>query len=98
MMLTENDAAQVFDTIMSIPGMNEPVRIDLKISRKNVLLLHHVIERGLLENDSCPSILLKRTAEENINELRQLSADCLGRAGLAELNEKLARLGAEKKQ
>ena len=97
-MLTENDAAQVFDTIMSIPGMNEPVRIDLKISRKNVLLLHHVIERGLLENDGSPSILLKRTAEENISELRQLSEDFLGRAGLAELNEKLSRLGAEKKQ
>ncbi|WDF66190.1 hypothetical protein [Flavobacterium sp. KACC 22763] len=96
-MLTENDAALVFDTIMSSPGMSEPVRIDLKISRKNVLLLHHVIERGLLENDSDPSVLLKRTAEESIAELRQLSADCLARAGLAELNEKLARLGAEKK-
>ncbi|MCR4032131.1 MULTISPECIES: hypothetical protein [Flavobacterium] len=97
-MLTENDAAQVFDTIMSIPGMNEPVRIDLKISRKNVLLLHHVIERGLQQSDSSPSVLLKRTAEENISELRQLSADCLGRAGLAELNEKLTQIGAEKKQ
>lgn len=97
-MLTENDAAQVFDTIMSIPGMNEPVRIDLKISRKNVLLLHHVIERGLQKSDSSPSVLLKRTAEENISELRQLSADCLGRAGLAELNEKLTHIGAEKKQ
>lgn len=96
-MLTENDAALVFDTIMSSPGMSEPVRIDLKISRKNVLLLHHVIERGLLENDSGPSVLLKRTAEESIAELRQLSADCLARAGLTELDEKLARLGAEKK-
>lgn len=47
-MLTTNDVAQVFDTILSIPGMNELVKIDLKISRKNVLLLNHVIERGLL--------------------------------------------------
>lgn len=95
-MLTENDAAQVFDTILSIPGMNEPVRIDLKISRKNVLLLHHIIERGLLENNSSPSMLLRRTAQENIQEIKQLSADCLGRAGLAELHEKLAGLGTEK--
>jgi hypothetical protein len=64
-MLTENDAALVFGTIMSSPGMSEPVRIDLKISRKNVLLLHHVIERGLLENNSGPSVLLKRTAEKH---------------------------------
>ncbi|MBE8726331.1 hypothetical protein [Flavobacterium hungaricum] len=96
-MLTENDAAQVFDTILSIPGMNEPVRIDLKISRKNVLLLHHVIERGLLENNISPSVLLQATSAENINELKQLSADCLGRAGLTELNEKLAGLSTGKK-
>jgi hypothetical protein len=95
-MLTENDAAQVFDTILSIPGMNEPVRIDLKISRKNVLLLHHVIERGLLENNSSPSMLLRRTAQENIQEIKQLSADCLARAGLTELHEKLTGLGTEK--
>lgn len=97
-MLTENDAAQVFDTILSIPGMNEPVKIDLKISRKNVLLLHHVIERGLIENQGSPSVLLQRTGEENIAELKQLSADCLIRAGLTELNEKLAGLAATKKQ
>ncbi|TDW47761.1 hypothetical protein EV144_10445 [Flavobacterium sp. 270] len=97
-MLTENDAAQVFDTILSVPGMNEPVKIDLKISRKNVLLLSHVIERGLLENNGSPSLLLQRTAEENITELKQLSTDCLSRAGLTELNEKLAGLAAAKKQ
>lgn len=97
-MLTENDAAQVFDTILSIPGMNEPVKIDLKISRKNVLLLHHVIERGLIENQSNPSVLLQRSGQENIVELKQLSTDCLSRAGLTELNDKLAGLGAAKKQ
>jgi len=46
-MLTTNDVARVYDTILSIPGMNETVKIDLKISRKNVLLLHSVIKRGL---------------------------------------------------
>ena len=35
-MLTTNDIAQVYDTILSIPGMNETVRIDMEISRKNV--------------------------------------------------------------
>lgn len=68
---------------MISPGMSEPVRIDLKISRKNALLLHHVIERGLLENNGGSSVLLKRMAKENINELRQLSAGCLGSTGLS---------------
>jgi hypothetical protein len=32
--------------------MNETVKIDLKISRRNVLLLNSVIERGLTVKDS----------------------------------------------
>jgi len=43
MMLTTSDVAKVYDTILGIPGMNEMVKIDMKISRKNVLLLHSVI-------------------------------------------------------
>ncbi len=39
-MLTTNDVAKVYDTILSIPGMNETGKIDLKISRRNVLLLN----------------------------------------------------------
>ncbi len=50
-MLTTNDVARVYDTIMSIPGMNEPVKIDIKISRKNVLLLNSVIKRGLTSKE-----------------------------------------------
>jgi hypothetical protein len=46
-MLTTNDLTKVYDTILSIRGMNETVKIDLKISRKNVLLLNNVIRRGL---------------------------------------------------
>lgn len=97
-MLTENDAVQVFDTIMSIPAMNEMVRMDLKISRKNVLLLHHVIERGINENEGSLSMLLKSIPKENTAELKQLSEECLQRAGLAELNQKLSNLGAAEKQ
>ncbi|RXM42690.1 hypothetical protein [Flavobacterium sp. YO12] len=97
-MLTENDAVQIFDTIMSIPAMNEMVRMDLKISRKNVLLLYHVIERGINENEGSLSILLKSVPKENTAELKQLSEECLQRAGLAELNQKLSNLGAAEKQ
>ncbi|CAM3383247.1 hypothetical protein [Flavobacterium chungbukense] len=97
-MLTENDAVRVFDTIMSSPGMNEMVRMDLKISRKNVLLLHHVIERGITENEGSLSLLLQSIPKENTADLRQLSEECLQRAGLTELNGKLSDLGTEKKK
>lgn len=90
-MLTTNDVAKVFDTILSTPGMNEIVKIDLKISRKNVLLLNHVLERGMtLENDA--SGLLGSLSKEGLSELKKVSEECLQKAGLVELNQKLASL------
>jgi hypothetical protein len=90
-MITTNDVAKVFDTVLSIPGMSEVVKIDLKISRKNVLLLNHVIVRGLaLENDV--SGLLGSISKEDLSELRNVSEECLQKAGLVELNQKLTTL------
>lgn len=96
-MLTTNDVAKVYDTILSIPGMNETVKIDLRISRKNVLLLNHVIERGLTaKDDDKSSSLLSNVPEENLQELRTIADECLQKAGLIELSEKLNDLGSNK--
>lgn len=56
-MITKNEVAKVFDTVLSIPGMSENVKIDLKISRKNVLLLSHFIEQGLLLEKDFSSLM-----------------------------------------
>ncbi|MBF9252255.1 hypothetical protein I2I11_03030 [Pontibacter sp. 172403-2] len=94
-MLTTNDIAKVYDTILSIPGMNETVKIDLRISRKNVLLLNSVIERGLkVKDDDKSSNLLNSVPQETLQELKALAGDCLQKAGLIELNEKLTSLGS----
>jgi len=91
--MTTNDVAQVLDTVLSIPGMNEGVKIDLKISRKNVLLLNHVLERGLSDKDNTkPSILLASIPQENLQELKFFGEQCLQKAGLIELSEKLKSL------
>lgn len=96
-MFTTNDVAKVYDTILSIPGMNEVVKIDLRISRKNVLLLNQVIERGLsAKDDDKGSVLLGNVPEESLLELKNLSDECLQKAGLIELSEKLKALGREK--
>ena len=50
-MFSTTDIAKIYDTVLSIPDMNETVKIDLRIPRKNVLLLLKVIERGLLIKD-----------------------------------------------
>ena len=95
-MLSTDDVAKVLDTILSIPGMNEIVKIDLKISRKNALLLNRVIERGLsLKDVENGSGLLDKVSEETLEELTLLAEDCLKKAGLTELSEKLKQLDAQ---
>lgn len=90
-MITKNEVSKVYDTVLSIPGMNEPVKIDLKISRKNVLLLSYMITKGLelkKEDDG----LLASISEEGFTDLKNLSEECLQKAGLVELNQKLKTL------
>jgi hypothetical protein len=96
-MLTTNDVARVYETILSIPGMNETVKIDLKISRKNVLLLSRIIERGLTVKDANGKTagFIDVASKETLDELSALSEDCLRKAGLTELNEKLSTLNTK---
>jgi hypothetical protein len=73
--------------------MNDVVKIDLKISRKNVLLLNHVIERGLsAKDDDKLSVFMTSVPQENLQELKLLADECLQKAGLIELSEKLKTL------
>ncbi len=95
-MLSTDDVAKVLDTILSIPGMNEIVKIDLKITRKNALLLNRVIERGLsLKDAENGSGLLDKVSTETLEELTLLANDCLKKAGLTDLNEKLKLLDSQ---
>lgn len=93
--MTTNVVAQVFDTILSTPGMSEVVKIDLKISRKNVLLLNGVIERGLSAEADEKSGLLANVPKEDLQELKILADEALQKAGLVELSEKLRLLHAK---
>jgi hypothetical protein len=89
-MQTTNTIAKVFETILSIPGMNENVKIQLTIPRKNVLVLSKVIELGLLRKDNNEeSIILDMTPKETLDELIEIPNDLLKKAGLIEMNEKL---------
>ena len=95
-MLTANDVARIYDTILSIPGMSETVKVDMKISRRNVLLLHSVFRRGLSpkEDDKSPG-LLDSIPKETLQELQVIADDLLTKAGLIELNEKLSALSTK---
>jgi hypothetical protein len=90
--MTTNDVAMVFDTMLSVPGMNDVIKIDLKVSRKNILLLNQVIQRGLSGKEEDKLNLLGSISEESLQELKDLSQECLHKAGLIEFNEKLNAL------
>ncbi|WP_138485178.1 hypothetical protein [Dyadobacter bucti] len=92
-MMNVKELASVYDTIMSILGMNDQIKIDLKISRRNVLLLTQAIKRAL----NVPGVegnpdLIEIASNESKEELLALSADCLEKSGLVELNDRLAKL------
>lgn len=93
-MLAKNEIARIYDTVLSIPGMNETVKIAINIPRKNVLLLSKVIERGLAtkEEKDASSNVLEMVAADNVKELLVLAADLLSKAGLTEMNQKLQAL------
>jgi hypothetical protein len=93
-MLTTNDLARVYDTILSTPGMTESVKIDMKLSRKNILLLHYVIKRGLNLKEDDKSNLLAGIPEETIRELDAIADDYLTKSGLNELSAKLSGLSS----
>jgi hypothetical protein len=90
-MMTSNEVARVYDTLLCIPGMNDQVKLDLKISRKQVLLLAQVIERGLRSESENLSGMLA-VAKQAGEELNLIANDCLEKAGLIELSEKLKAL------
>ena len=92
--MTINEVAGVFDTILSIPGMNDTIKLDLKISRRNVLLLNSVIHRGLnlKDADDPTSTFLNVMPKKALQELSEISNECLRKAGLTELSDKLKGL------
>lgn len=89
-MMTTSEFAKVYDTILSIPGMGDTVKIDLRITRKNVLLLSSVIDRGIAaKGDEKEGGLLSNVKQENLDELKAIADECLEKAALTELSEKL---------
>ncbi|MFC0513522.1 hypothetical protein ACFFGT_04895 [Mucilaginibacter angelicae] len=82
----------VYETLLCSPGMNEAVKIDLKISRKTVLLLNSVIEGSLAKEGTTTQDLLKLVPQEEIEELKNFSDECLRKAGLKDLSEKMKTL------
>lgn len=93
-MLAKADVSKIYETVLSIPGMNDNVKISFSIPRKNVLLLSKIIERGLSakESDDKTHNIFDVVSKQILQELQTLPADLLEKAGLTEMNQKLTAL------
>lgn len=90
-MQPNTDVAKVYDTILSIPGMNDEIKVNLRTSRKNLLLLNKVIERGIngKESEDKSISVLESIPKETLQEIWEIAVQLLNKAGLSEMNEKL---------
>ena len=95
-MINVNDGAKVFELILAGPGMNELVKVDFKISKKNALLFSSVIERGVGGKDETGlGALLDSLPKDALEEFRGLANDFLQKAGLAEYAAMLKGLNSK---
>ncbi|SDE86263.1 hypothetical protein SAMN05216464_11096 [Mucilaginibacter pineti] len=88
-MNNNNEMVKMYETMLSLPSMDETVKFSQGIQRKQVLLLSLMIEKGLGSDSPEIKDLLAAMPESTVGELKNLSAEYLQKAGLTELNEKL---------
>jgi len=91
-MATTSVLGTFYETLLCSPGMNETVKIDIKINRKVVLLLNSVIEGSSGKEGELASELLKFVPKTDLTELQNFADECLNNSGLKELSEKLKGL------
>ena len=95
-MLSVKDVTTIYETLLSSPGMNDTVKIDLRVPRKNILFLVRVIQLGLsLRSQTPKGDLINMISNETGEELTEGTAEILRKSGLTELYDKLNSLHHE---
>lgn len=84
---------KIFETVLSSPGMNEKCKVNLLISRQNILLLSRLIETGLLsDKKNLDDEIILSLPKESLEEFKGIHEEILKKADLTEFYEKLKLL------
>ena len=68
---TNKEKSKIFETVLSSPGMNEKCKINLMISRQNILLLSRLIEAGLLtDKDNFEDEIISALPVQSVEEFK----------------------------
>lgn len=68
----------MYEKLLSVPGMNDTVKVDLRLPRRTILYLVQVLEKGMETENNVPSF------GPDGSDLEQVIADCLSKAGLTD--------------
>lgn len=84
---------KIYETVLSSPGMNEKCKINLLISRQNILILSRLIEAGLL-SDKKPidDEIISSLPKGYLEEFKGIHEEILKKADLTDFYEKLRLL------
>jgi hypothetical protein len=91
-MLSAKDAAIVYETLLTSPGMNDNVKVSLQLPRKNVLLLVKLIELGLSVKEDNQGDLIHVLNGNGAEGISQINSQLLQKAGLTEMYQRLNEL------
>jgi hypothetical protein len=94
-MLSAKDAAIVYETLLSSPGMNDIVKVSLQLPRKSVLLLAKLIELGLTIKDEEKNGLLQALNGSGSEQIGDVNHQLLQKAGLTDMYDRLNALEAK---
>ena len=87
------EKSKIFETVLSSPGMNQKCKINLVMSRQNVLLLSRLIEAGLLtDQQEIDDEIINALPKESLGEFRTVHEEILRKSNLTEFYEKLKSL------
>lgn len=91
--MKQQEMSMIYETLLMVPGMEERVKIDLRIPRKTVLLLVEILQKGI-EDDQHKELLqlLNGNSDEALANISDIINHCLEKSGLTELNKQLLKM------
>ena len=91
--VANKEKSKIFETVLSSPGMNEKCKINLLISRQNILLLSRVIEAGLLtDKNPFDDEIIAVLPEDSLEEFKSIHEEILRKGELTEFYQRLKLL------
>ena len=90
---TGKEKSNIFETILSSPGMNEKCKIHLTLSRQNIILFCRLIEAGLLSGKNpFDDEIIATLSKESLDEIKAIHEEILKKGDLVEFYQKLKLL------